>query len=207
MLLVQFLLVVTDISLAQEQSKGTCPNYQDLIVKNFDVQRYLGRWYGYSRYFARFGRGKTCSTVFYSDGTQPGGPTTINVMNRGFNPETGKYTRALATAVPADPAQPASLVLNFYFPPSSRPASTTPGYNVIDTDYTSFAVVYYCRQANQTTKSEGLFVLTRERHPPQQLVDRAYASIERQGIDTMRLTKNVQTGCPELNTQGELEVQ
>merc|ERR1712198_235101 len=69
--------------------------------------------------------------------------------------------------------------------------------SVIDTDYTSYAVVYFCEQKFfDLFKTELLWILTRERIPSQVVIDKATSIIKAQGIDTKRLKKTRQTNCP-----------
>jgi len=196
------LLIVAQVTLAQVESDGTCPNFQ--VVKDFDVSRYLGKWHGYSKYPTRGFANNNCSTVFYSDGTVEGGLPTVNVINRGYSEMTGAYSRAVGTAVAPNPAVPASLIVSFSA--SGRPASTTPNYNVIGTDYDNYALVYSCSQRSQNKKFELLFVLTRERQPSQEVVDQAYQGLEDQGIDLNRLKLNVQTNCPDVTADSGPQV-
>lgn len=189
-----FLLIVAQVTWAQSVSDGACPNFQ--VVQDFDVTRYLGKWHGYSKYPTRGFARNNCSTVFYSDGTVPGGLPTVNVINRGYSEMTGVYSRAVGTAVAPNPAIPASLIVSFAS--SGRPVGTAPNYNVIGTDYENYALVYSCRQRSPNQKVELLFVLTRERQPSQEVVDQAYQGVEDQGIDLNRLKLNVQTNCPDV---------
>jgi len=182
---------------AQLDTAGTCPTFK--VKKNFERSKYLGRWYEYSKYETKFEKGATCSSADYSDLTVAGGPVTIGVLNRRKDPTKGLLSaKGNATLGEPDNAEkPAKLVVNFYDPPS-RVKSTTTNYNVIDTDYTSYTIVYFCRQKDASTKSEFLWILTRQRIPPQTLVNKAMQTITNEGIDTGRLMKNVQTDCPEL---------
>jgi len=193
-------MAVAQVSKCQVISDGPCPAYQ--LVQNFDVTRYLGKWHGYSKYPQQRFAKNNCSTVFYSDGTVPGGLPTVNVINRGFSNATGVYGRVVGTAVAPNPAVPAALIVSFRRQPS--PASATPNYNVIGTDYDNFALVYNCKPLPGNTKRESLYILTRVRQPSQEVVDQALAGITSQGIDTSELVQNVQTNCPEVGPDADV---
>jgi len=185
---------------SQEVSQGKCPTFD--VITNFDPQKYLGLWYEYSNYDIYFQANETCDTAQYTDATKADGPLTIGVYNRAVEIGKKEYGGAKGTAVlgePDNPTKPGKLIVNFYDPPSKRVADTT-NYNILDTDYDSYSIVYFCRQMNETTKSEYLWILARERQPSQTLVDKATETIRSQGIDTTRLRKTVQTDCPDLPT-------
>jgi len=193
--LIPVLLLMADSTIAQKRSDGACTDFE--VQSNFDFTRYLGKWHGYSKYpTLRFAR-NNCSTVFYSDASQPGGIPTIAVLNRGYSDKTGVYSRAYGQASPVDPSQPARLAVRFYQSRRPTTSATAANYNVLSTDYNNYAVVYSCRQVNENEKYELLFVLTRERIPSQHYVDQAYDAIRRQGLDTEALRNNIQADCPE----------
>ena len=66
-------------------------------VKNFDTNKYLGKWYEIARFDNWFEKGLTDVTAEYS--LNPNG--TIKVINSGINPKTGKrdYAKGIAKFV------------------------------------------------------------------------------------------------------------
>ena len=99
---------------------------------------------------------------------------------------------------PSNPTQPGKLIANFETfdgLPAPLPRFRSTNYNVIDTDYTNYAVVYFCNPL-LVFKSEGLWILTRDRHPKQSIIDHALKIITDQGISTAKLRKTRQTSCP-----------
>ena len=62
---------------------------------------------------------------------------------------------------PSNPSRPGKLIVNFDSQPSFARSSTT-NYNVVDTDYNSYAIVYSCgEKVFGLLKSEFLWILTR----------------------------------------------
>jgi len=180
---------------AQEVSLGKCPNFT--VIQNFNPSQYLGTWYEYSNYFAIFQLFSDCVSADYSD-ISSGGQTKIKVVNKGVNTFKGTPNVAEGSAVlgePANPSKPGKLIVNFDSQPSFARSSTT-NYNILDTDYSSYAIVYSCSEKLLVFKTELLWILTRDRNPTQSVIDKATAIIKSQGIDTRRLKKTRQTNCP-----------
>ncbi|CAH1110830.1 unnamed protein product [Psylliodes chrysocephalus] len=68
-------------------------------------------------------------------------------------------------------------------------------YNVISTDYTSYAVVYSCSEILGITYSSTSWILTREQNPPESLIKKGYSILEGQKIKTDSLKKTNQENC------------
>lgn len=92
-------------------------------IAEFDIDRYLGHWYEVARIDQRFERGLESCTAHYQrleDGS-------VQVTNRGRNPETGEWDEATAIAkFTGDPSVGALKVAFF------RPFYG--GYNVVYVD-------------------------------------------------------------------------
>jgi len=187
---------------SQELSLGSCPNFP--TVKNFQLERYLGLWYEYSNYFAIFQAFQDCVTAFYTDETPSssyGGrkpAPKIGVLNRGRNVFLRKSSSAKGTATlndPNDPNRPGELIVNFG---GFQPESTSTNYNVVDTDYDQYAVVYSCNN-KLFFKSEILWILTRKQFPSPYLIKHIKKRIRSFGLDTRRLKRTNQKGCPRIH--------
>lgn len=95
-------------------------------VRNFDADRYLGKWYELGRIENSFERGMTQTTANYSlnkDGS-------IKVVNGGFDPAKGKYRDAVGKAKFVEGPSVGALKVSFFGPFYG-------GYNVValDDDY------------------------------------------------------------------------
>src|SRR4030042_1475836 len=92
--------------------KGQNTMIDKTVVKELDIERYLGRWYEISRYDHRFERGLVGVTASYSfreDGK-------IKVVNTGFK-ETldGQKSEAIGKARIPDPNIPSKLKVSFFW--------------------------------------------------------------------------------------------
>ena len=134
-----------------------------------------------------------CANHLYYQPFIPAPLIKIHIFSKG-TPNVAEGSAVLGE--PHNPSKPGKLIVNFDGQPSFTQSSTT-NYNIIDTDYTSYAIVYSCNQKLfDLFKTELLWILTRERHPSQSVIDKATWIIKKQGIDTRRLKKTRQTNCP-----------
>ena len=81
------------------------------VVKNFDLDRYLGTWYEIARLPNRFEKNLDQVTATYSireDGK-------INVLNKGFNSAENSWKEAIGKAWIPDPKIPAKLKVSFFW--------------------------------------------------------------------------------------------
>ncbi|WP_204273606.1 lipocalin family protein [Draconibacterium mangrovi] len=83
------------------------------VVKELDLEKYLGTWYEIARYDHRFERGMVGVTANYS--MRPDGK--IKVVNSGYeNTLDGKYSEAIGNAKIPDPKnEPAKLKVSFFW--------------------------------------------------------------------------------------------
>ena len=92
-------------------------------VKNFDADKYLGKWYEIARFDFRFEKNLNNTTAEYSkndDGT-------IKVLNKGYNYVKNEWSSAEGKAKFVKDTQIAQLKVSFFGPFYS-------GYNVIALD-------------------------------------------------------------------------
>lgn len=82
------------------------------VVKELDIERYLGKWYEISRYDHRFERGLVGVTAFYSyreDGK-------LKVVNSGYKKTlNGEKSEAIGKAKIPDPNIPSKLKVSFFW--------------------------------------------------------------------------------------------
>ncbi|GGW83358.1 lipocalin family protein [Alteromonas halophila] len=91
-----------------------CTSTPDNIkpVTNFDLNRYLGKWYEIARLDHSFERGLSQITATYS--LREGGG--INVVNRGYNDSEGEWETAEGKAFFVDSADVGHLKVSFFGP-------------------------------------------------------------------------------------------
>lgn len=149
------------LALTVSNTRGTvvfssCPNpgSQD----SFDVNQYLGKWYELERFSAIFELGVICGSAEYSlndDGS-------IKVINGGKRRILGieSPTSVTGKATVPDSSRPSELRVSFSrFDPGTGPAN----YFVVDTDYTTYTVVFSCTDLVGPFSIQYAWILTRER--------------------------------------------
>jgi apolipoprotein D and lipocalin family protein len=140
-------------------------------VTDFQVDRYLGTWYEIARLDHSFERGLSRVTAEYSkrdDGS-------VQVVNRGYDAQRGKWREALGVARFVGPIDVASLKVTFFWPFSGD-------YRVIvlDRDGYSYAMV--------TSSSRSyLWILARQKHLDAAILNDLLAKAREWGFQTENL--------------------
>ncbi|XP_038206910.1 uncharacterized protein LOC119828739 [Zerene cesonia] len=117
------------------------------VVTNFNITKYMGQWYDVASYPSNPQTG-TCNSAHY---TQRG--SEVDVLNT----EVRNETLATATAVGrfAGASNIAKLLVDFGYGDSN--------YWVLSTDYTSYALVYSCKNIDSEHRQVGAWKLSRTR--------------------------------------------
>ena len=134
--------------------KGKCPNHP--VVQNFDITKYLGRWYEIQRYESfMYPRGE-CVTADYN--LQPDGSVQVlNAMRVPPNPQQqGVEGKAVVAYPNADPIE-GKLNVTFYGEEVSKP-----NYLILDTDYDNYTIVWGCSSLQGFLRAEFAWVLARK---------------------------------------------
>lgn len=155
-------------------AEDSCPTYD--VVTDFNLEAYLGTWYQAAvnhEFQARFGG--QCVNAEYA-AIDAG---TISVDNSSQQGEEGAFearTHVTGTARLADPeSDEARLLVSL--------TSVDSPYNVLKTDYTSYALVYSCTETSKG-KVQAAYLLTREMNPVlEPLVDTATFEFAKVGVD------------------------
>ena len=91
-----------------------CTGYPDSIVpvRGFELERYLGTWYEIARLDHRFERGLSQVSATYSKNADG----TVQVLNRGFDPQAGEWEEAVGKARFAETPDIGFLEVSFFGP-------------------------------------------------------------------------------------------
>lgn len=92
-------------------------------ITGFDANRYLGKWYEIARLENRFERGLEQVTAIYGERNDGG----ISVLNRGYNPESKKWSESEGKAYFTGKSTTGALKVSFFGPFYG-------GYNIIALD-------------------------------------------------------------------------
>ncbi|XP_037811924.1 apolipoprotein D-like [Lucilia sericata] len=163
---------------------NSCPEVK--IVETFDLERYMGTWYEYSKYPFIFEVGQKCQQAVYKDE----GNSTISVVNTGVYVIINKPNSAVGSAKVLGPGQ---LAVEF-----RNQQVDTPNYLVLGTDYDNWVVVYSCKNISSYGHAKLLWILTRQRQPTEEAISAAKRVIQENKLSETFLIKSTQTDCPNI---------
>ncbi|KAG8037733.1 hypothetical protein G9C98_005944 [Cotesia typhae] len=187
---IAFTSVVINGALAQSFNLGPCPKVN--TVENFDIERYSGLWYEYERSFLMiFELGGKCVTANYSANSDG----TVNVVNSQISSITGSESSITGTARVDDEAcnntTCGKLIVTFPMPVIGEVDGT---YWVLETDYTSYSVVWSCTDYKVIHASYA-WVLTRDRNPSEAVVQQTTNLYANNNPEFILMTKTNQENC------------
>lgn len=163
------------LSLAAALLLAGCTGIPDGLspVDGFNLDRYLGKWYEIARLDHSFERGLTNVSATYSRKANG----VIHVLNRGFNPDEGRWKEIEGKARFQADESTGSLKVSFFGPFYG-------GYHIIalDRDEYSHAMV-----AGPTRSY--LWILSRSKKMDEALYSRLVAMAADWGFDTSELIK------------------
>lgn len=179
------LAVLLYVCKAQVPFLGSCPDVK--VMPAFEVSKYLGKWYEAERYFAIFEFAGKCVTGNYtvdSDGR-------IAIVNRQTSALTGIQSTIEGEVKLISRSDDAKLTVRF----PSLPLTLDVPYWVLDTDYNNYAVVWSCSNFG-IFSTRNAWILTRQREPPLEVMERAYAVVDKNGVSRAYFTRTDQKRCP-----------
>ncbi|CAH1377717.1 unnamed protein product [Tenebrio molitor] len=129
-----FLFPVIKTITGQVPFLGPCPEYK--TVQNFDLNKYLGKWFEAERYFAVFEFGGKCVTADYNYDNNGA----VNIINQQISALTGIRSTIEGLGNHVGRSDEARLSVSF----PSLPVNFDAPYWVLDTDYDNYSVVWSC---------------------------------------------------------------
>ena len=137
-------------------------------VKEFEVDRYLGRWYEIARLDHSFERGLESVTADYSlrdDGS-------LRVLNRGYDPVKQRWKEAEGKAYFIESSDVGRLKVSFFGPFYG-------GYNIIELDHEAYTYAMVCGP-----DTSYLWILSRQPELDERIVERLLSKASGLGFDT-----------------------
>jgi len=162
------------VGCAFKSNNNTKSMIDKTVVKNFDLNRYLGTWYEIARYDHRFEKGMVGVTANYSmreDGK-------IKVVNSGYKGSfSGEFSEAIGKAkVPNPEKEPAKLKVSFFL-------FFYGDYYVLDIDPNyQWAMI-------GSSSDKYLWILSRTSKLDNDLYNSILKKIEKRGYDVSKLIK------------------
>jgi apolipoprotein D and lipocalin family protein len=150
-----------------------CTGHPDGVhpVTDFEINRYLGKWYEIARLDHRFERGLSHVSATYTL-REDGG---IDVLNRGFDKSTGKWQEVKGKAYFIGPPTVASLKVSFFGPFYG-------GYHVMDMDKDGYTYALVCGPSRSY-----LWILARDRALSQTIINHLISVAKAEGFYTESL--------------------
>nr|XP_054768135.1 apolipoprotein D-like [Lytechinus pictus] len=179
------LLGLAGFSSAQVFGFGGCPEVR--LAEDFQLDRYLGRWYEITKFYASFEAGISCVTAEY----RPGEDGQILVINTGRTRDGEATSTILGEILQPNPDEGAKLQVQFF----NRPGQTGE-YWVLDVDYDSYALVHGCTEIFfGWFNFQNNWVLARDPFPSEDVIQNALRKFGEQGINVDKFIRADQTNC------------
>ncbi|PBC27513.1 apolipoprotein D-like [Apis cerana] len=179
------LIIAASAAMAQVPFLGSCPVVE--TIPNFDIKKYVGKWYEIEKYFAFFEFGGKCVTAIYSEGEN----SAINILNKQISALTGVSSSIEGVGKPVVKIEEAKLIVTF----PTLPLPVDAPYWILDTDYTSYAVVWSCSNFG-VFSMRNVWILAREPKPPVSVLEKAYQVLDKNNISRAYFIRTDQKNCP-----------
>jgi len=140
-------------------------------VRDFDINRYQGRWYEIARLDHSFERGLNSVSAIYTLRKDGG----IDVLNKGFDGQSNRWKQAKGRAYFTQDKTVGRLRVTFFWPFYG-------GYNIIALDKDNYSYAMVCGPS-----SSYLWILAREKTLSNPVMDNLLKTAESLGFKTSNL--------------------
>lgn len=161
---------------------GVCPKYP--IIRDFDFHRYMGLWFQQDKLQASWEAPGRCWKTLYSRDRKNGQFKMRMIFSSTI---TGRYEEYDSQLTLQNPGKPS--IIKYTIPLTFMEDE----FQVLATDYESFAIEYKCDPNGLLEKAESIWLLTRDKNPSPLVLQRAYAIMHRLGVDIRKLERVDQT--------------
>ncbi|KAF2356924.1 Lipocalin/cytosolic fatty-acid binding domain [Trinorchestia longiramus] len=160
-------------------------------VDPFDFNEYSGEWYEWGRYLTPSQIVAGCTKNILT----PNGPLLDVEVEYIFLDRIRAKKGQLKYSDP----DKTEAVLTFEFSANGfgdrQNEYTFPNYKVLDTDYTSYAIVYNCIDL-YLFQFTDLYIYTRDRQPTEDVIANVYMELYKRNIETFGIARTDQGNCP-----------
>ncbi|XP_067205228.1 apolipoprotein D isoform X2 [Linepithema humile] len=185
MLRILLIVIIANAAMAQVPFLGACPNLE--TMQNFELDKYLGKWYEVERYFAWFEFGGRCVTANYSLGEND----SVKIVNTQISLLTGVAASIEGIGRLISKSDDPKLSVTF----PSLPLPFDAPYWILDSDYKTYAVVWSCTNLG-VFNVRNVWILTREPRPPVAVLEKSYQVIDKNNISRAYFIRTDQKNCP-----------
>nr|QTW21138.1 apolipoprotein D [Procambarus clarkii] len=188
------IMLITLIGLVSTQAqvffRGNCPKTP--IIKNFDLHRYLGRWFEQERFFVAYQTVGKCWSGTYLRDKKGKLSVRIDFWDVVFS-RPSKLTVEVVQRKPY--AEPNRLTYRIPGVPVFED-----NYEVLATDYDNWTLEYACVERQPFGHTQIAWILTRKPHPSYDVIHEAKQTLTALGIDISYLRQQDSSCYPDYPT-------
>ncbi|KAK5639309.1 hypothetical protein RI129_011801 [Pyrocoelia pectoralis] len=179
-------LVLLSVAFASAQipSLGWCPDYSPMA--DFDIDRFLGKWYESEHYFTFWDVVNRCVVTDYARASSG----RIYVSNEVTNRITGVKRVIGGHLELSGKGNEGKMNVKY----ATTPISTESTLIVLETDYDNYAVIWSCYGIGPF-HAQNVWVMTRDRLAPGTVMQRTYGVLDKYKVNRAFVFKTDQEGC------------
>jgi len=171
-------LAVVALALLVAAADAVCPRVQ--LMPNFSTRKFMGVWYEIQAQPNEFQEVKACLKSDYRTNGE-----IVAVSTQGLNSRGQPVTKTSRMTISSNPAR----MITDFIPRLSPP------FEVLSTDYTTYACVHSCLSVGPVT-NDFVFILSRRRTLSQDIINGCRSLFGRyKGVNLAKLKNTPQSGC------------